>query len=201
MALVAFVVAVSWLSRGWWTAAIARSLVCNADSAVSDAILIENFDPAYLVFEHARNLRQAGVAARVLVPVPSDAATSEPKAVELATAEMLANLSRLGPYEVVRIREAEPISLNAARDIQRYLEQAGLRSVTVVAPLFRSRRSALVYHATLGRAGIAVRCAPVEGVRSVATWSGSTHGVQEVAEQWIKLQYYKWYVLPFTLRQ
>src|SRR5262245_60217737 len=133
--LVVLLLAISWLSRGWWTGAIARSLVCEADTAASDAILIENFDPAYLVFEHARNLRQAGVSARVLVPVPSDPATSEPQPVELATAEMLANLSRLGPYEVVKIREVEPISLNAARDAQRYLEQAGLRSVTVVVPM------------------------------------------------------------------
>jgi hypothetical protein len=198
--LVILLLTAAWLTRSWWTAAVARSLVCEADPAASDAILIENFDPAYLLYEHARNLRQAGVAGRVLVPVPSDPGTSEPKAVELATAEMLANLSRLGPYEVVRIREVEPISLNAARDVQRYLEQAGLRSVTVVAPLFRSRRSVLVYRATLGRAGIAVRCAAVEGVRNVATWSGSSHGVQEVAEQWLKLQYYRFYVLPFRLR-
>jgi hypothetical protein len=94
--LVALVLAVSWLSRGWWTAAIGGSLVCDADPAASDALLIENFDPAYLVFEHARNLRQAGRAGRVLVPVPSDPGTSEPKAVELAMTEMLANLSRLG---------------------------------------------------------------------------------------------------------
>jgi hypothetical protein len=198
--LVALVLAVSWLSRGWWTAAIGGSLVCDADPAASDALLIENFDPAYLVFEHARNLRQAGRAGRVLVPVPSDPGTSEPKAVELAMTEMLANLSRLGSYEVVKIREVEPISLNAARDVQRYLEQGGFHSVTVVVPMFRSRRSALVYGATLGRAGIAVRCAPVEGVRNAETWSRSTHGVQEVAEQWIKLQYYRFYVLPFKLR-
>ena len=46
-------VVVVWLTRGWWTVAIARSLVCDANGAPSDAILVENFDPDYLVFERA----------------------------------------------------------------------------------------------------------------------------------------------------
>jgi hypothetical protein len=63
----------------------------------------------------------------------------------------------------------------------------------------RSHRSALLYDATLGRAGIAVRYEPVEGTRSVTTWTRSWHGIQEVAEQWLKLEYYRLYVLPFSL--
>src|ERR1041385_6176123 len=73
--LVGVIVAAAWLGRGWWTVAVAHSLVCEANGAPSDAILIENFDPDYLVFERARQLRRAGVAARVLVPIASDAGT------------------------------------------------------------------------------------------------------------------------------
>jgi hypothetical protein len=97
------------------------------------------------------------------------------------------------------MRLVEPVSLNAARDVQRYLERAGIRSVIVVTPLFRSRRSALVYEATLGRAGITVQCEAVQGTHGVDSWTGSWHGVQNVA-QWLKLQYYRLYVLPFRLR-
>src|SRR5262245_21905638 len=74
---VALVVVAAWLTRGWWTVAIAGSLVCEANGTTSDAILVENFDPDYLVFERATALRRAGLAARVLVPIPTDPDTSE----------------------------------------------------------------------------------------------------------------------------
>ena len=61
-------------------------------------------------------------------------------------------------------------------------------------PSFR-RRSLLVYNATLGRAGITVRCEPARGIQAVVTWPRSWHGVQSVLEQWLKLQYYRLYVL------
>jgi hypothetical protein len=86
--------------------------------------------------------------------------------------------------------------LNAVRDMQRFLEREHIRSLIVVMPLFRSRRSALVYAAILGRAGIAVRCEPVQGPVGVDNWTRSWHGIQDVLEQWLKLQYYRLYVLP-----
>jgi hypothetical protein len=175
--------------------------VCEENLGPSDAILIENFDSDYVLFERARHLREIGVASRVLVPVPIDAGTSEFKPVELATTELMARLSRLGSFQPVKIGEVEPISLHVARDVQRYMEQENLRSVVVVTSAFRSRRSALVYESTLGRSGVTVRCEPVKGTRDVKTWSQTTHGVQEVAEQWIKLQYYRFYVLPSTRRK
>ena len=63
-AIVALVVIAVWLTRGWWSVTIARSLVCDRNGAPSDAILVENFDPDYLVFERAARLRRAGFAAR-----------------------------------------------------------------------------------------------------------------------------------------
>jgi hypothetical protein len=198
--LLVLVVVAAWLTRGWLTVAIARSLVCEANGAPSDAILVENFDPDYLTFERATQLRRDGFASRVLVPSPGDPDTSETKGVERAMAEMLAKLARLGAFDIVPIREVEPISLNAARDVLRFVEREHIRSVIVVAPRFRSRRSALVYEATLGRAGITVRCEPVQEAQNVNTWTRSWHGVQNVAEQWVKLQYYRLYVLPFRNR-
>lgn len=195
--VLALLVIVPWLTSGCWTAAIGRSLVCDASLAPSDAILVENFDPDYLLFERARNLRRAGLAARVLVPVPVDPTTREPQPVALAMAQLMANLSRTGSLEIVPIGEVEPITLNAARDIQRYLERERLQSVIVVTPLFRSRRSALVNAATLERAGIVTHCEPVRNPQTGDDWTASWHGIQNVAEQWIKLQYYRFYILPF----
>lgn len=193
----ALVVLTLWLTSGWWTAAIGRSLVCEASLAPSDAILVENFDPDYLLFERARQLRQAGLATRVLVPVWTDPGTSTPNDVSLGIAQVMTRISRIGDIEIIPVHEAEPITLNAARDVQRFLERERIRSVIVVTPLFRSRRSALVYSATLGRAGISVRYQPVRGSRDVNTWTRSWHGIQDVLEQWLKLQYYRLYVLPF----
>ncbi len=186
--LAALVLAALYLTSGWWTVAIGRSLVCDADLEASDAILIENLEPDYLLFEKARNLRLAGLAPRVLVAVPTDPDGQEPNGVALGTAQLMATIARAGRIEFVPIREMEPITLNAARDILRFLAREQIRSVIVVTPLFRSRRSALVNAATLGRAGIVVRCAPVEGSRGVGTWTHSWHGIQVVAEQWLKLQ-------------
>jgi hypothetical protein len=186
-----------WLTSGWWTVAIGRSLVCEASRARSDAILVDNFDPDYLLFERARELRGAGLAGRVLVPVPHDGTAQAPNAVALGVAELMARLSRVGEIDLIPIRQVEPITLNAARDIQQFLEREGIRSVIVVTPLFRSRRSALVYGATLGQAGVKVSCDPGPGTREVDTWAQTWHGIQDVMEQWIKLQYYRLYVLPF----
>ena len=178
-----------WLTRGWWTVSIASSLVCEANAAPSDAILIENFDPDYLTFERARELRRAGLASRVLVPIAMDPGTTEPNDVAVGIAETMARISRMGPMEIVATRQTEPISLTSAGDVLRFLERERISSVIVVTPLFRSRRSALVYGATLGRAGVTVRCEPVQGSRGVNTWTRSWHGLQNVVEQWAKLQY------------
>jgi hypothetical protein len=196
--LVALLLVAVWLTRGWWSVAVAHSLVCDANGAPSDAILIENFDPDYLLFERATRLRRSGAAPRVLVPMPA-ADSSDPSPVSLGTAQVMANIAHLGPMESVPIREVEPISLNAARDVLRFLQQEHIQSVIVVSPLFRSKRSALVYEATVGRAGIAVRCEPVGGTQSVHTWTQTWHGIQNVLQQWLKLEYYRLYVLPFRL--
>jgi hypothetical protein len=155
--------------------------------------------PDYLLFERARELREAGLAARVLVPVPRDENTSEWQGVALATTELLAKLARVGTIELIPIREVEPISLNAARDVLRFIERERIHSVLVVSPVFRSRRSALVYGSTLGQAGVIVNCEPVQGLIGVDNWGSTWHGIQNVVEQWGKLQYYRFYVLKFRL--
>ena len=126
---------VTALTSGWWTVAIGTSLVCDPSIAPSDAIIVENFDPDYLLFERARQLRRAGLAPRVLVPVWTDRGTREPNDVALGTAEVMARVSRIGPTEIVPVHEEEPITLNAARDVQRFLEREHIRSVIVVTPL------------------------------------------------------------------
>ena len=186
----------SWLTRDWLSLVIADSLICDANAAPSDAILVENFDPSYLTFETATRLRNAGVASRVLVPVARSGDDDGVSRVSLGVTQLMADIAHLGSIEIVPIREVEPISLNAAGDILRFMERERIRSVVVVTPLLRSRRSALVYEATLGAAGIAVRCEPVRDGSEKQDWTRTWHGVQNASEQWVKLQYYRFYVLP-----
>jgi hypothetical protein len=198
LGLAAVVVVVPWLTSGWWTGAIARSLACESSRAPSDAILVENFESSYLAYERAAQLRREGLAARVLVQTLTDPDTREPDEVNIARLQVMATSSQIGAIEIIPTREVEPIMLNAVRDMQRFLERERIRSLIVVMPLLRSRRSALIYEATLGRSGITVRCEPVQGPVGVNNWTRSWHGIQEVVEQWVKLQYYRLYVLPFA---
>lgn len=186
-----------WATSAWWTVAIGRGLVCESNLAPSDAILVENLDQDYLLFERAEELRRRGLATRVLVPVWSDPGTRTFKGVALGTAELMARIARVGDVEIVPIYEVEPITLNAARDVRRYAEKAGIRSLIVATSLFRSRRTELVYNATLQGHGIVVRCEPVQGLDDPANWTRNWHGIQNVTEQWLKLQYYRFYVMPF----
>jgi hypothetical protein len=195
--LLAFVIVALWLTSGWWTVAVARSLTCEASRAPSDAILVENFESSYLAYERAALLRREGLAPRVLIQTLTDP-EQEPDEVGLGRLHVMAAKAGIGAIEIVPTRQREPITLNAVRDMQRYLEQEHIRSLIVVMPLFRSRRSELVYGATLARAGITVRCDPVYGSRGVNNWTHTWHGIQDVVEQWLKLQYYRLWVLPFA---
>src|SRR5688572_21264949 len=171
LGLFALIVGTAWVTSGWWTVGIARSLACDANAVPSDAILAENFDTDYLVLERAGELRRRGLAPRIFVPVKSHEHTLKPSEVALGTTMVVAQIARAGEIEIVPIREVEPISLNAARDVLQFVKAHGVQSVVVVAPVLRSRRSALVYNATLGRAGIRVRCEPVHGATAAETWT------------------------------
>jgi len=170
--------------------------VCDERLVPADAILIENFDPDYLLFERAHALYKAGLASKVFVPTDASA-DGEESMVSAGIVEVMSRIAWLEARETIPVRGIEPISLNAAYQILAALERHHIRSVLVVAPGFRSRRSALVYSEVLGRAGIAVSCVPVFGTKTPATWATTWHGVQEVGEQFVKLQYYRWYVMPF----
>lgn len=195
--VVLIVVVVAMVTSRWWTAEIARSLVCAEDVERSDALLVENFDPTYLLFERAEALETAGVARVTLVPVEADDAAGGVNLVSRGIAEVMARQARLRVWRLMPISYIEPISLNAAIEIRRQLLRDGIRSVVVITPGFRSRRSALVFRATLGGVGIAVHCVPVFSRSSPEQWTKTWHGIQEVTEEFLKLQYYRFYVLPF----
>jgi hypothetical protein len=183
------------VTHGFWMQRIGQSLVCTEEMSPSDMLLVENFDPSYLVFERAAALHKAGWAARVLVPTDASRDPARANSVSQGIVELMARVARLQESEILPIQIYEPISLNAALQIRDFLTREHLRSIIVVTDGFRSKRSSLVYHAVLDSAGIQVGCMPVFGQETPQNWTKTWHGIQGVTEQFLKLQYYRFYVL------
>ena len=184
------------LTHRLWFPAIARSLVCTGEEASFEAVLVENFDPDYRLFERTAALQRESVSTRVLVPTATASSDSqEVNLVSRGIVELMARLARVRNVEIVPIKEIEPYSLNAARQIRDFLVREHVRSVLVVSPAFRSRRSSLVYRAVLRPAGIQVYCLAVFGQHTPENWPTSWHGIQAITEQFIKLQFYRFYVV------
>lgn len=185
----------AWVSRGFLSVRIAKSLSCDERREHTQVLLLENFDPDYLVFERGTALYRAGVAPRIVVPVQSGRKAEEPSAVSRGIANVMTEIAHMPNPELVPIDETEPVTLNAARQLREFLLRNQLTSVTVVAPGFRSRRSQMVYSWVFEPAGITVNCVPVFGPKTPQNWTDSWHGIQEVVLQFWKLQYYRFWVL------
>jgi hypothetical protein len=196
LALVAGCVLLVSLTRALWIPSIGRGLVCQSAVGAGDAILVENFDPSYLVFERAGELLKSGVAARVLIPTAASSDPEQPNLVSAGIVEVMARVAQVPYPEIIPIREIEPISLNVARQICAFLQREQLWSIIVVTPAFRSRRSMLIYRAVFDQAGITASCAPVFAQATEDSWAETWHGILNVSEEQIKLQYYRFYILP-----
>lgn len=195
LAAILMLAAIVVLPRAFWARQIGRSLVCKEQVERSDALLLENFDVDYLVFERAAALQKSGIAPRVFVPTAAGSDPSFPNEVSHQFVEGMARAAKLEKFQIIPIQEIEPISLNAALQIRDFLKKEGIESVVVISPGFRSRRSAMVYNAVLAPAGIQVGCVPVFGPRNAENWTSTWHGIQDTVEQFLKLQYYRFYVL------
>ena len=202
LAIVLSALLVLSVTRNFWSTSIGRSLTCTEKIGRSDIILVDNVDPDYLLFERAATLHKAGVASRVLIPVQVSHESERANSVSIGIAELMARVAQVPAPEIMPIRAPEPISLNAAYQISDFLTREHLRAVILITPGFRSQRSSLIYQAVLARAGVTVYCVPVFVGAALEDWTHSWHGIQEVSNQFFKLQFYRFYVLlpkPVTL--
>lgn len=195
LALLVLIIATASVTRGLWLPRIGQDLVCAEAMNHSDVLLIENFNASYFLFERAAALHKAGLAARVVVPMHSTWDYRETDFVSQSIIALMAQVAGIPTPEILPIRIVEPISLNTVYQIRDFLTTEHLHSVIVVTDGLRSKRSSLIYHKVLDPAGIQVGCVPVFGQTHPHNWMQTWHGVQDVISQFLKLQYYRFYVL------
>lgn len=183
------------VTREHWLRALGHSLVCEASVGSGDAILLDNVEPNYPLFERAQRLEARGLSSLVLVPVLDYEGGDQPRSVALGFVRVMCEVSRLRNCTTFAAPEHEPISLNVARRCADELRARGVRSVILVTEGFRSRRAAEIYGHVFRPLGITVYIQPVFGSRTPDNWFRSWHGVQETGLQFVKLWYYRLAVL------
>jgi len=183
------ILGVSLAAWSWWVWA-AGSLVHSDAVQPADVVLIENFDPNYLLFERAADLLRRGLSQRAIVPVQGGGQVAN------GMVELMSQVARLEKVEKIPIREEEPITLNTVVDIKAYLVAHKVESVLIVTDGFRSQRAFLVYDKILTPARIRFTIVPVFGLKNVQNWRKSWHGIQDVTLEFAKLWYYRLIVLP-----
>ncbi len=196
MGLLILLVSCFFLTRGFISEKLAESLIYQGNVTKSDAVVIENFDPNYLLFEEAAKLLTAGQTKMVFVPVTFNRSRTAPNRVDQEFAEVMCRISRIeGGCELIPFLEIEPIRLNAAEEVRIFLQDKEIHSIIILSPLFNSRRSFLVYQSVFASTGIKVSCLPVINGRNPSNWTESWHGIQEVFMEIGKLWYYRLVVL------
>jgi hypothetical protein len=192
----AALICIAAITQPTWARWIGESLVCTDGARPSDILILENFDPHYVVFERAGALQAAGMAPRALIPVEADGEQGGANPISHGIAEVMARQARLRSWTALPIRHVEPISLNAALQIREEIGRQRVRSAIVVSPALRSRRTLLIYQAVFRDSGTQLSCVSVVGSTRPQRWTSTWHGIENVAEEFLKLQYYRFYVIP-----
>jgi hypothetical protein len=183
------------VSRNYWLRTLGNSLVSQPSLGSGEAILIDNVETNYLLFERAQRLEAQGLSALVLVPVLGYEGGDPSGSVPMGFVDVMCGISRLKNCTTFGVPEREPISLNVAKHCAEELRARGIHSVIIVTEGFRSRRAAEIYLNVFKPLGITVYIQPVFGHRTPENWYSSWHGVQEIGLQFAKLWYYRLAVL------
>jgi hypothetical protein len=194
-AAIALVAATAYVSRGWALGRFGQSLACDESGQTAATLLLDNFDNEFGLFRRGAELERSGVATRVVVPVTSPAQPDAARAAQ-EVASAFARVAGLSRWEMVAVREQEPISLHTARRVRDFLVAEHIPEVTLVSSRYRSRRSEIIYRTVLSERGIRMTCMPLWEVADPAEWAHTWHGIENAVSQFFKLQYYRFWVMP-----
>ena len=189
-------VLVGFSTRWLWEPMLGNALTCEERVGPVDAIVIDNIDQDYLLFKRAAVLHRQGLSDRVLVPTFTSP-DSGGATVDEGFVRVMAQAAGLKEFESILFQPPEPFTLGLANHLRDFLKTDEVTSVMLVATGFRSRRSLLVYERSLAQVSVDVSCVPVFGTVGPEDWTNTLHGIQTVLLEFLKLQYYRFYVLPF----
>ena len=187
--------AATYFARGWLLGTFGESLVCTDTGPIASTLLLDNFDNEFEMFRRAARLQQSGVAQRVLVPVTAPAHPQTARAAQ-EVASAFARVAELSRWEMIPVREEEPISLHTAQRVRDFLVAERISEVTLLSSRYRSRRSDVIYRVVLGEQGIKLTCMPLWEVTDPTEWTHTWHGIDNAVSQFVKLQYYRFWVMP-----
>jgi hypothetical protein len=195
--LVAITLSLIVSTRTIWSEPFALNLVCSSDQAKVDVVVVENLDSDYLLFEQAADLIGQNKARFALVLVQANGKSPfEAEEVPQGVAELMIRIAHLKNSELLPIEQKEPITLNAALQVASSIKgRENINSAIIVTPGFRSKRTHLIFNSVLKEIGVAVSCAPVWGTSRPDNWTTTWHGIQDVFLQYVKLFYYRLFVL------
>jgi hypothetical protein len=171
---------------------IGGCLVCKSEPAPAELIVIDNLETDYLAFEKARELIDASLGDHVLIPVKVGRNGRDPNLVSRRFIEVMCEVAGLESAEIFTVTHFEPISLNVAEQVRKRFEKRPVNSIGVVSPMFRSKRTNLIYEEVFNPLGVKIHCIPTTNPSiNTDNWWKTFHGIQEVVLQFLKLQYYR----------
>ncbi|MEJ2083259.1 MAG: hypothetical protein P8Y94_14075 [Acidobacteriota bacterium] len=117
------------LTGRFWLATVAESLVHSSELRPADAIIVENLETEYLLFEQAGRIQRKYAVSRAIVPILAPASDLKHRAgsVPVGLADVMIRVAGIRNAELVPVEPQEPISLNAARQLRDYLESPSQR--------------------------------------------------------------------------
>lgn len=119
-------------SRQWWNPGLGFALVCDSQFERPDLILIDNLDSNYLLLEKAAELKEKVVGEKVLIPVSASARNCEkPNLVTHEIAKIMIRVAGIETAEIIPIKQEEPITLNAARQVGDFLKGTNVKTILV----------------------------------------------------------------------
>jgi len=195
--LLVFLLIFCLVTGRFWLLLVGRSLIYEDKLVPSDVILVENFEAPFLAgLSQAVRLQDAGYSERILV------VRLIPRESRFISSTFLGQVwdsycQAVGIHdpEIVVVEQVEPITLNMAKQLTSTLKKTSVESAILISGIFHSKRSCLTYREVLEPLGIQLSCLPVSGTVDPDHWWQTSHDALYVIEEFLKLQYYRLFVL------
>jgi len=194
--LLVFLMIFCLVTGRFWLLLVGRSLIHEDELAPSDVIVVENFEgPFFEGLSRAVRLQEEGFSPRILVLrlLPRESGFSSTLLEQIW--DSYCHAVGIHDPEIVAVKQVEPITFNIAQQLASTLEKTTIRSAILITGVFHSNRSCLTYQEVLEPLGIEIRCLPVSSVTDPDHWWQTSHDALYVVEEFLKLQYYRLFVL------